>query len=180
MKNIINILLLAVSPMAFSQVIIGDETGTAQNKTSVLLEFSEAEKKGIILPYVKTLPQNPVGGTLILDATSPTSARVKYYNGEWRDLTNNDQLVADVSAELSHQPNIAETQEAKVIIGADTSSADGVLVLESTDKAMVLPTVASVNDIVNPSPGMIVYLSEDNLLAVYNGRTWSFWGDDYR
>ena len=57
-KHIFLILALAVSSTAFSQVIIGDDVGTvpAGQKTSVLLEFALGQNKGIILPYVRTLP----------------------------------------------------------------------------------------------------------------------------
>ena len=66
---------------------------------------------------------------------------------------------------------------AKAIIGAQTSVADGVLVLESNTKAMILPTVLDVQLIPSPSPGMMVYVNKAGAkrLAVYNGRKWSFW-----
>lgn len=167
------------SVQIFSQVIIGDEVGTATDKTSVLLEFANDGNKGIVLPYVTTVPSNPVEGTIILDASTATEARVKYYNGigadsGWVDLSGVD---ADVSAELADQPATAESAGAKVIIGAAASNADGVLVLESSAKAMVLPIVEDVADIPTPSPGMMVYINKtgSKRLAVYNGSKWSFW-----
>lgn len=177
MKNkiILSIFALATS-FAHSQVIIGNEIGTAQDKTSVLLEFSQQENRGIILPYITSLQNTPAEGSIILDATTSTDAQIKYYNGtEWISLSQDS---GDVSSVLSQQPqNITETTGASTIIGSENSDADGILVLESTDKAMVLPTVSSTDDIVNPSPGMMVYVSNENdrLLAVFNGSTWSFW-----
>ncbi len=174
-KNIISSLIL-FSVQVFSQVIIGDNVGTATTKTSVLLEFAVGNK-GIILPYVKTLPSPTVAtqGTILLDVVVPTAARVRFSNGtSWIDLSGQD---GDVSSALAIQPSVVESNNAKVIIGANSSDADGVLVLESATKAMLLPTVADVNNIPSPSPGMMVYLNKAGAkrLAVYNGARWSFW-----
>ena len=119
-----------------------------------------------------------VGGAIILDATTPTAARMKYYNGTaWVDLSGQD---ADITSALANQPTILQAPEnptSKAIIGARTSSADGVLVLESNSKAMVLPTVADVQNIPSPSPGMMVYVNKVGAkrLAVFNGSKWSYW-----
>ena len=112
MKNIFSILAIAVSSMSFSQVIIGDDIGTvlpATQKTSVLLEFALGQNKGIILPYVRTVPSGTglVEGTIILDASDATKAKVKYYNGVistdtptgWFDLSNTHE--ANISTETS-------------------------------------------------------------------------------
>ncbi|MGS0749093.1 hypothetical protein [Halpernia sp. GG3] len=49
--------------------------------------------------------------------------------------------------------------------------------LESSNLAMVLPTVSDVANIPSPSPGMMVYVNKSGSkrLAVYNGKKWSFW-----
>lgn len=174
MKNIISILSIIMTPLSFAQVIIGDETGTAINKSSVLLEFANTGDKGLVLPYLRVLPTSPSEGTIILDASVATAARIKYYNGSWIDLSGQD---ADVSDDLIQQPIIPENASSKVIIGNQNSTADGILVLESSTKAMVLPIVDSTNKIINPSPGMMVYLINGNKkrLAVFNGNKWSFW-----
>ena len=177
MKKIIATIFLGSIAFANAQVIIGDAVGTAAVKTSVLLEFAANQNKGIIVPYVRTMPTTPTEGTILLDASSPTAARVKYYNGSWVDLSGQD---GNVTTALAQQPTAIqapETTVSKAIIGAATSSADGVLVLESTTKAMVLPIVADVQLIPSPSPGMIVYVNKAGAkrLAVYNGSKWSFW-----
>lgn len=175
MKNIIIPIFVFVSSLSYAQVIIGDDAGTATNKTSVLLEFSKKENKGIVLPYNRMLPITPAEGTIVLDATTPAQAKVKYFNGSWVDLSQDE---ADITSALSIQPNVSsKVDKVATIIGANSSNANGVLVLESTTKAMVLPTVASTDDVVNPSPGMMVYVSNanDKLLAVFNGANWSFW-----
>ena len=185
-KKLIFTLLLAGASFANAQVIIGGATGTATVKTSVLLEFPNTNNKGIIVPYVRAYPTGAalVGGSIILDARTATTARMKYYNGAtWVDLSGQD---ADLTSPINYmtvQPSIVLAPEAatsQAIIGSRSSSADGVLVLESTTKAMVLPTVDQTDSIVNPSPGMMVYIKGvtptfNKRLAVYNGSKWSFW-----
>ena len=180
MKKIIFTLFIASFSFANAQVILGDAVGTATNKTSVLLDFAANQNKGIIVPYVRTLPTGTalVGGAIILDATTATAARMKFYNETvWVDLSGQN---ADVTTALAKQPTGIIETNAKAIIGATSSTADGVLVLESNTKAMVLPTVADVQNIPSPSPGMMVYVSGvsptfNKRLAVFNGSKWSFW-----
>lgn len=177
MKKAIMCFFTAQALIINAQITIGDAIGTAYDKTSVLLDFSANQNKGLLLPYVRTLPQNPTEGTLILDATDPSQARVKYYNGSWIDLSSQD---ADITTQLLEQPTnvqAAEVPDAKTIIGATSTAADGVLVLESTTKSMILPIVDDVQNIISPSPGMIVYINKSGSkrLAVYNGSKWSYW-----
>ena len=179
MKKIYTAFLLAVLSCYSAQIIIGDNVGTAPaaQKTSVLLEFAAGQNKGMILPYLRVMPTEPTEGTIVLDASTATAARLKYYNGAWVDLSGQD---ADVTGALAAQPTISQAPElptAKAIIGANSSLADGVLVLESSNKAMILPTVADVQNILSPSPGMMVYVNKTGAkrLAVYNGSKWSYW-----
>ncbi|MBS1571159.1 MAG: hypothetical protein JST62_02015, partial [Bacteroidetes bacterium] len=84
---------------------------------------------------------------------------------------------SNVTTYLTNQPNLPEVSSAKTIIGASSSLADGVLVLESTNKAMVLPMVTDTNNIPDPAPGMMVYINKTGAkrLAVYNGNKWTYW-----
>jgi len=171
--------LLTLSLFGFlpsAQVIIGDALGTAAVKTSVLLEFANTNNKGLVLPYVRTLPSSPALGTLLVDATNPSQARVKYYNGGWINLDGTGKS-GNLQTILSSQPTGVVEGTSKTIIGARSSAADGVLVLESNTKAMVLPIIDDVNSIPSPSPGMIVYVNKPNFerLAVFNGSIWAFW-----
>ncbi len=176
-------MFLVSASLSTAQVIIGDAIGAAPTKTSVILEFAANQNKGIIVPYVRTLPvasaQNR--GTILLDASDATKARFKFSTEtDWVDLSGQD---ADVSAVLLTQPVASASTvaaSAKTIIGATSSTADGVLVLESNTKAMVLPTVTDVQNIPKPSPGMMVYVTgvEPTFikrLAVFNGSKWSYW-----
>ncbi len=176
MKKILIILIfIFVKNNLSAQVIFGNAVGTAANKTSVLMEFPNTGNRGLILPYVTNKTAITTPGSIILDASTPTAAKVKYYNGTtWVDLSVQP---TDVSSYLTIQPLARENTNAKVIIGSETSSADGILVLESATKAMVLPMATSYQNIVNPAPGTMVLLTDATIkiLAVYNGTQWSFW-----
>lgn len=174
MKKIFVATFLLAMNFAFSQVIIGDATGTATTKTGVLLEFSKTQNKGMVFPYITTMPTTVTEGSIILDATNAADARLKYYNGSWVDLST---ISGDAASALALQSNTVENSNAKTIIGAGSSTAKGILVLESTTKAMVLPQVSDVASIVSPAPGMMVYVNKDGAkrLAVYNGSYWTFW-----
>ncbi len=177
MKKIISGIFIGIAALSNAQIIVGDAVGTATVKTSVLLDFAPNQNKGIILPYVRTLPTTPAEGTLILDATDATKARVKYYNGAWIDLSGQD---ANITTALATQPTVAQITEGageKVIIGAASSTANGLLVLESTTKSMVLPIVQDVQNIPSPAAGMMVYVNKAGAkrLAIYNGSKWSYW-----
>ena len=175
MKKILLGMILIFGENLSAQVIFGDTTGTATNKTSVLMEFANTNNRGLILPYVTDKTAITTPGSIIMDASTPTAAKVKYYNGTaWVDLCVQP---ANISSYLSIQPTSKENANAKVIVGSSTSSADGILVLESATKAMVLPVVTDYQNIVNPAPGTMVMTNNNGIksLAVYNGSQWSFW-----
>lgn len=188
MKNLIFTISILFFNPAFAQVIFGDTIGTvpAGQKESVLLEFASGQNKGLILPYVRTLPSGSrlSEGTIVVDATDPAKAKIRYYNGVidinssdgWFDLSNGN--TADISIVLGTQPSAAvEGSQSKMVIGADSSAADGVLVLESDTKAMVLPMVDNTDDVPDPAPGMLVYINKEGTkrLAIYNGNAWTYW-----
>ena len=73
------------------------------------------------------------------------------------------------------QNPFSEESSAKTSIGTPTATAE-ILVLEDNNKAMVLPKIVSPHlNIVNLSPGMIVYDPEEYLLCVFNGSEWTYW-----
>lgn len=158
---------------------------TANNFVS--LEFGNATggNKGVILPWVTAeLPlASTVPGTLIFDSATQkvkmavaSTANAAQSTG-WKDFTG----AAEVPPTFFKNPaGLTERMEAKAIIGAAASSTNGIFVLETPNpatepKAMILPRVNSYTDIVNPSAGMIVYITSTSTLAVFNGKEWSFW-----
>ncbi|MFP3833796.1 hypothetical protein [Chryseobacterium sp. SIMBA_028] len=149
-----------------AQVAIGKKNVT---NPSVSLEFADTENRGFILPYVEEISGISQDGTIIYDSSDK---KVKYLkSGSWFDLS----VDTTGNADLSIQTNKTEKTGAKVSIGTPTST-DGILVLEDSNKAMILPKVASPHvNIVDPAAGMMVYDTTSRQLAVYNGTVWSFW-----
>ena len=170
---------------------------------SISLEFYDNadNTKGLVLPWVSTVNNQPVAyntttgagyrgmqgtvvnGTIIFDLSDN---KVKYRkNGAWSSLTGELPLRSETTlintfntTDSSLQDNKKENETSKAAIGTNgaTDTTTGILVLTDTNKAMVLPKVASPHlNIKNPTPGMIVYDTTKKQLAVYNGTVWSFW-----
>lgn len=141
----------------------------ALGKSSVdgagILDFAPDDTRGIILPYTNKI-NNPVNGTFTFDLN--TNKVLVFSNNSWLDLTSSGTA-----------PNIINTDPdlgGGVIIGAESSVAKGVLVLESNSKALILPKVNNVSlDIYLPSPGTMCYDLTEDAIAVFNGVNWSFW-----
>ena len=168
MKKIFITAFLVISGLLFSQVAIGK---TSVSNASVSLEFASTEPRGLLLPWVNSAASvaGAVNGTLIYDTTDK-KVKVRYATG-WKDLSINSTGVVDTSL----QNSLTEKPEAKVSIGTP-STIPGILVLEDSNKAMILPKVASPHlAIINPAPGMMVYDTTAKQLAVFNGSVWSFW-----
>ncbi|MFC3159451.1 hypothetical protein SAMN05443633_103366 [Chryseobacterium arachidis] len=176
MKKITIIIFAVFSGSIFSQVAIGK---TSVSSASVSLEFGTANR-GMILPWVTSAANvtGVVNGTMIYDLADK-KVKVKYA-ASWKDLSINAATGTTVDPVTSIDGVLIQNSEnenttAKVAIGALTST-PGILVLEDANKAMVLPKVASPHlNIINPSPGMMVYDTTDKQLAVFNGTAWTFW-----
>lgn len=148
----------------FVSLEFGNEVGNPQ------------KQKGLLLPWVNEAGEldAPHPGTLVFDTKDK---KIKYYKGgnipSWKDLTYNSNGQVDTSA----QDDLESISTAKVSIGIpkDTS---GILVLEDTNKAMILPLIDSYESIINPSPGMIAYDLQNDLLCVFNGTDWTFLAAD--
>jgi len=178
MKKIIISSLLLVSISIFSQVAIGKTSIStlSDNITpnpSISLEFG-AGNKGIILPWVTSAGgvTGAVNGTLVYD-TADKKVKVKLASG-WKDLSVDTTGTVDTS--LQNSPLLTDFPSAKTQIGGipDTDPTSGILVLADINKAMILPKT-TYSAIVNPSPGMMIYDTVANQLAVFNGTVWSFW-----
>lgn len=163
-------ILLAATGTVKSQIAIGK---TTVSNTSVSLEFATTENRGLILPYVETKTGITNNGTIIYDTTD---YKVKYLkdSGTWTDLTVDNTGTVSLSA----QTGKTESPTAKSVIGssAATDTTPGILILSDTNKAMILPKVASPHlNIIAPAPGMMAYDTVKRQLAVYNGNVWTFW-----
>lgn len=137
---------------------------------SGIVDFGAGGVSGIVLPWVTTVPTGDAltSGMLIYNAIQK---KVMYYNGTaWVDLSIN---AGEVN--LTEQNAIPEVGGGTVV-GALSSPVKGVLVLETTNKAMILPKVASPHlNIVKPMAGTICYDATKKVMCVYNGKEWSFW-----
>ena len=175
MKNIIISMFTLFTTCAFAQVAIGK---ASVSSPSVSLEFGTGNK-GILLPWVTgfSTVTGAVNGTLVYNTTDK-KVYVKYASG-WKDLSvdatgTTVDPITNVDG-LTLQNSLDDLDTAKVSIGTPTST-PGILVLEDTNKAMVLPKVDSPHlNIVNPAAGMMVYDTTSKQLAVFNGTVWSFW-----
>lgn len=173
MKKSLTLILISISVFAFAQVAIGKDSVT---NTSVSLEFGDdtTEKKGIVMPWVTSAASvtGAVNGTIIYDIFDK---KVKYLkNGTWFDLS----VDTTGSVVTTDQDSLNELASAKAAIGKDaaTDSTPGILVLTDTDKAMILPKVATPHlNIKNPAAGMMVYDKTNRQLAIFNGTNWTFW-----
>lgn len=187
MNKIFVILSVSCSLFAYAQVRIGSINSVLNTtNTSVLLEFGTDNDKGIILPYVETVPtgvNNAKGGTLIFDVSANTEykLKVKNENAGWSDLSGVSGYSTAVETLVKPPQALPLTDQtgAKVIIGNEATTTDGVLVLDSNTKAMVLPIVSDFTAIKNPSPGMMAFLrgatTDKHRLIIFNGQKWSFW-----
>ncbi|MFN1215579.1 hypothetical protein ACKW6Q_01220 [Chryseobacterium kwangjuense] len=175
MKTFKILIFLLGASGASGQVAIGKSSVTSP---SVSMEFGDANK-GIILPWVTSTGAvtGAVNGTIAYDL-SDHKVKVKYASG-WKDLSvdTTGTTVDPVTGidGISMQDPFTEQPGAKVTVG-DPGPDPGILVLEATNKAMILPKVSSPHlNIINPAPGMMVYDTTAKQLAVFNGKMWSFW-----
>ncbi|MDY3525748.1 hypothetical protein [Riemerella anatipestifer] len=184
MKKIIYIATVIVSSLSFkAQVNIGSGSLNAgSTESSVLLEFNNLEKKGVILPWVNSVAESNLmdnvaspNGTFVLDRNDKyVKAKI---NNTWQNLNYLAGNANSIPVNTS-DINKTEKEDARVIIGSPDSNAKGVLVLESTTKAVVLPKFRDVHkSIVDPAPGMVVFddTPGKEQVCVYNGTEWSFW-----
>lgn len=182
------IAFLAITNFANAQVSIGGKQSVEGNST--ILDFNSTfdGKKatdatanntfGIILPSVASEPvitvqnqdvQSANNGTFVFDKSTK---KVKMFeNNKWRDLSetgSDSRIVSNNSDDTS--------QNQGAIIGSATSSAKGVLVLESADKAMILPRIDKPHTSVkNPYAGMMCFDTASKTLAVFDGTNWNYW-----
>ena len=158
-----------MSSFSNAQMAIGKEEVSG---LSTLLDFDDSatNTKGILLPTVTDATAVPTNnGTFIYDIL--TKKVRMYQNDSWINLSeagNTDALIVNSAADKSGKTG--------VIIGSEVSPVDGILVLESSNKAMILPKIANPHlNVKSPYPGMMCYDTVSNSLAVYDGSNWNYW-----
>lgn len=171
MKYIYTFILVGLFSLQLNaQIGIGKSDVDGIN-TIIDFDNTTTNTKGIILPAVTTTPigLSPVdnGGTFLYDTSD---AKVKMYeNGTWVSLT-------DVGDKASVLINSSTEIGDGVLIGATTTQAKGALVLESDNKAMILPKINKPEiNVKSPYPGMMCYDTASKTLAIFDGKVWSYW-----
>lgn len=142
--------------------------GKASVDGDAILDFP-LSNTGIILPIVDALPTGIAAsnGTFLLDKTDNIIKMRE--NDLWVSLSDAGNLTGTM-------PNTSAEQGGGVIIGAASSPAQGVLVLESASKALVLPKVNDpVANMKSPIAGTVCYDTVSKTMAVFDGVKWSFW-----
>lgn len=183
MKTYITSLIILISSLSFGQVTIGKASPYTAANTTVSLEFGNATggTRGVVLPWVTSAAgvTSAVPGTIIFDSTDQ---KVKFGTSTTANATTvaswTDLSAGAYAPTTANVPDTnTENATAKTLIGGTpaTDTTSGILVLGDANKAMILPRVNSYTDIVNPSAGMMVYVTGTQQLALYNGREWSFW-----
>ena len=176
MKKYITVFFVILAVFtAKSQVSIGGKQEV--EGTATLLDFNSPlsttnnNTNGIILPAVKeqALVVSPSKGTFIYDHKAKI---VKMFEKtDWVFLSgegDNSKIVVNTSADLNANQG--------AIIGSQTSNAKGVLVLESANKAMILPRIQNPHtNVKSPYPGMMCYDTVRKSLAVFDGTKWNYW-----
>ncbi len=135
---------------------------------SSILDFGTNMTQGIILPATSGFPVSPTNGTFIFNRND---ARIyTFQKNAWLPLTEGNGSTAAIINNPS--PDVGNG----VIIGAPTSPATGVLVLESSSLALTLPKINQPHlTVKSPYPGMMCYDTDSNTVAFFDGAYWNFW-----
>lgn len=183
MKKIIILTGILISGFTFSQVSIGKESVDGKG----ILDFGTDGNKGIILPIVDITDPSQIytDGTILMDKDDLT-VKVRQ-DGNWLLLSDPGSLqeqvdennipittaaVINTSGEIGNGVIIGDVDTS----GNPVSGAQGVLVLEATDKALILPKVANPHiEIKSPVAGTICYDTASDSLAVFDGKVWNYW-----
>jgi hypothetical protein len=161
---IFSILSLGLCFAANAQTAIEKKTADG----SSVLDFAAGTTKGIILPAVESLPAAPANGTFLLDKLDK---KIKMYqNGIWVELSG----IGNTTNVVPYSGTVDNGKQ--TVMGARSTAVDGVLVLESTDKALVLPKISNPHlNVKSPYPGMMCYDTNRKALAVFDGDVWNYW-----
>ncbi|MBB6369640.1 hypothetical protein [Chryseobacterium shigense] len=173
-KILFTAISLGIAVQAHAQIGVNK---SSVNGTSTILDFedSPSNTKGLILPAPDNLsaalsgtPSNN-NGTFLFDKSDK---KVKVYeNNAWKALSDEGN-----SSGIMNNTTAEHTSTQGIIMGAPSSSAYGVLVLESANKAMILPKIQTPHQTVkSPYPGMICYDTVSKTIAIFDGAVWNYW-----
>lgn len=162
MKKVLFLFLLGCSIQGMAQIAIGKSTVT---NSSCLLEFGP-EVRGIRMPLVSNATAITTSqGSMVFDTTTGS---FRYFNGtSWSTAT--------AGGTTGGSPTGADSGNG-VIIGANTTTATGgALIMEATNKALVLPQGNNVEyRILTPARGLMLWDTAKKAVAVYDGTKWTY------
>lgn len=182
MKNILILISFLFSIHCLhAQMAIGKE----EIDGAGILDFPLGETKGILLPIVTELPSQPSNGTFIFNNVNGDSNKLKvmvYENNDWKYLSEEGTLstITENGQDLttSYVENNSEETGEGVIIGEydENETPNGVLVLESSNKALILPKVVDPHlNVKSPRAGTVLYDLTSKSLVVFDGKVWNYW-----
>lgn len=181
-----SLVMALFSCITYGQVAIGK---TSLSSDSVLLEFYDKNSdgvndnvKGIILPYITDTAQlntasfkNSVDGGIFVYDSKDHKVKV-FSNNTWLDLSDDGSIKIPNNAFSTQNTDSSDELDGGIIIGDYNNAPKGAFVLNSANKAMILPKIKDPHSIVkNPFPGMICYDTIRKALAVFNGSDWTYW-----
>lgn len=172
--NIILFLVFLVGVLN-AQVGIERDDQTEIVRGDGLLDFASPATKGVLLPKVTNAnlveSTGEVGGAMMFNIDTQ---RVEFYN----PATTNWEPMTEASYNVISGYELNEKDGKGAIIEDDHYSGDtptGILVLNSDQKALILPQVNDIRELPSPKAGTICYDMSRKSIAVYNGTVWSFW-----
>ncbi|MDR6159062.1 hypothetical protein QF023_002867 [Chryseobacterium sp. SLBN-27] len=162
MKKIIILTALTLAGWVQSQVAIGKTTLT---NSSVALEFG-SDVRGIRLPLVTdATTMTGTNGSMVFDAAT----------GSFRFYANNVWSAATSGGQTGGAPTGSDTGSG-VIVGANSSSATGALIIESSNRALVLPQAILVGQrSITGVKGLAIWDPALKAVAVYDGVKWNYY-----
>ena len=163
MKKILFAGVLTICLNASAQIAVGKKSIDG----SGILDFAQDSGKVIVLPIVDTLPNNPMFGILV--GRKSDSTIVFRNDTAWIAFSPKGNLPSDYMNTSGVEKSLS------TIVGSRNSSTQGVLVLESIDKALILPKSDDIHLISNPRFGSIAYDKVRKSMAIYNGKKWTYW-----
>lgn len=175
-KYITSTFVLLAMISANAQVSIGGKQVVEGASTILDFNSTTSNTKGIILPAVdnltKALPNTNTpnnNGTFLFDKSE--SKLKMFEKNDWvllSDTGDKTKLILNTTDESSNEQG--------AIIGSPTSAAKGVLILESPNKAMILPRINTPHtNVKSPYAGMMCYDTASKSLAVFDGAKWNYW-----
>lgn len=184
MKNIIFILVFIGCGILSAQVGIERATEPVVRGDGILDFYGDGvntfANKGILLPKVNdTSAAGTTGGSLVFNVAAQQVQMYDTSTSSWQPLTEASTNLVGGPEHAGVANRFQESEDdSGVLIQAGTvtqqNPPDGVLVLESDDRALILPQVQDVTQFPGPKAGMICYDMASDSIAIFNGTVWSF------